>query len=109
MSTDPGTGHDAALDPASRRRLLAIAYRVLGSSHDAEDAVHEGLARWHELTDEQRALVREPLAWLTRVVSRICLDQLRTARARREQYRGIWLPEPQLAPRIRSRATRPIG
>lgn len=98
MSTNPATGHDATLDPAARRRLLAIAYRVLGSSHDAEDAVHEGLARWHELTDEQRALVREPLAWLTRVVSRICLDQLRTARARREQYRGIWLPEPQLAP-----------
>jgi RNA polymerase sigma-70 factor (ECF subfamily) len=93
---EPGNSPDATEDAAVRRRLLTIAYRMTGSRHDAEDLVHEGLARWHELTDAQRALVRVPLAWLTRVVSRLCLDQMRSARARREQYRGIWLPEPQL-------------
>ena len=87
---------EAALDPESRRRMFAIAYRVLGSTHDAEDAVHEGIARWQQLTDEQRRAVRQPVAWLTRVVGRICLDQLRSARNRREQYRGIWLPEPDI-------------
>ena len=87
---------DVTKDPELRRRLLAVAYPMVGSHHDAEDVVHEGLARWHQLTDAQRAVVEEPLAWLTKVVSRICLDQLRSARARREQYRGIWLPEPQL-------------
>jgi RNA polymerase sigma-70 factor (ECF subfamily) len=69
---------------------------MTGSRHDAEDVVQEGLARWHQLTVDQRTLVREPLAWLTRVVSRLCLDQLKSARVQREQYRGIWLPEPQL-------------
>jgi RNA polymerase sigma-70 factor, ECF subfamily len=87
---------EAPLDPESRRRMLAIAYRVLGSTHDAEDAVHEGIARWQQLTDEQRRAVREPVAWLTRVIGRICLDQLRSARNRRERYQGIWLPEPDL-------------
>ena len=79
----PGYGH-----------LFGVAYRILGSVHDAEDVVQEGLARWHALPDDARERVREPLAWLTRVVSRIGLDQLRSARARREAYTGIWLPEP---------------
>jgi RNA polymerase sigma-70 factor, ECF subfamily len=96
MNPDQSPRRDVALDRESRRRLFAIAYRIVGSRHDAEDAVHEGLARWYQLSDEQRATVREPLAWLTRVVSRICLDELRSARARREEYRGIWLPEPDL-------------
>lgn len=96
MSPDTGSAEDVTSDPESRRRLLSVAYRIVGSSHDAEDAVHEGLARWHQLSDEQRKMIREPLAWLTRVVSRICLDELRSARARREEYRGIWLPEPDL-------------
>jgi RNA polymerase sigma-70 factor (ECF subfamily) len=78
------------------RQLFAVGYRILGSAHDAEDAVQEAFARWQDLTQEQRDLVREPIAWLTRVVSRICLDQLRSARARRESYTGIWLPEPLL-------------
>ncbi|GAB3605887.1 RNA polymerase sigma factor SigJ [Conyzicola nivalis] len=79
---------------ADHRRLFGVAYRILGSVHDAEDAVQEGLVRWHRLDQDQRDLVREPMAWLTRVVSRICLDELGSARARREQYTGIWLPEP---------------
>ncbi len=86
-----------SVDAAGRQRLQAIAYRLLGSTHDAEDAVSEGLLRWHRLTDEERGAVREPVAWLTTAVSRICLDQLRSARARREQVAGIELPEPRLA------------
>ncbi|MHA7264662.1 RNA polymerase sigma factor SigJ [Arthrobacter sp. TMN-37] len=74
--------------------LFGVAYRLLGSVHDAEDAVQDGFTRWHELTEENRQLIREPLAWLTRVVSRVCLDRLGSARARRERYHGIWLPEP---------------
>ena len=81
-------------DPVDRGRLLAVAYRILGSYHDAEDAVQEALVRWEQLGPQGRQDIREPLAWLTRVVSRICLDQLGSARARRERYSGVWLPEP---------------
>lgn len=90
------TYSDTAFAPGSSnyRHLFGVAYRMLGSVHDAEDAVQEGLARWHETARQHRDEVREPVAWLTRVVSRVCLDQLRSARARRETYTGIWLPEP---------------
>ncbi len=84
------------LDAAGRRRLHAVAYRMLGSTHDAEDAVAEALLRWHRLGDADRAAVREPLAWLTTVVGRVCLDVLGSARARREEAAGVWLPEPRL-------------
>ncbi|WNB86563.1 RNA polymerase sigma factor SigJ [Cellulomonas sp. ATA003] len=76
------------------RHLFGVAYRVLGSVHDAEDAVQEGFARWQALTPAERDAVREPLAWLTRVVGRVCLDVLGSARSRREAGAGIWLPEP---------------
>lgn len=76
------------------QHLFGVAYRLLGSAQDAEDAIQEGQIRWQQLPDGDRALIRKPLAWLTRVVSRLCLDQLGSARARREQYAGIWLPEP---------------
>jgi RNA polymerase sigma-70 factor (ECF subfamily) len=85
-----------ALGGSEHRVAFGVAYRILGSVHDAEDAVQEAAARWHRLPEEQRAQVREPAAWLTRVVSRICLDELASARARRERYTGIWLPEPIL-------------
>ena len=84
----------AVVGEDERRRLLGVAYRMLGSLHDAEDAVQEGLVRWEQLGPDGRAQVREPAAWLTRVVSRVCLDALGSARARRERYTGIWLPEP---------------
>ncbi|MDQ0925612.1 RNA polymerase sigma-70 factor (ECF subfamily) [Pseudarthrobacter sp. W1I19] len=77
-------------------QLFGVAYRLLGSVHDAEDAVQDGFTRWQELTEDERQLIREPTAWLTRVVSRVCLDRLGSARARRERYHGIWLPEPML-------------
>jgi RNA polymerase sigma-70 factor (ECF subfamily) len=79
---------------AARPRLFAIAYRMLGSAHDAEDAVQESFLRWQRLAPDERAGIANPDAWLTTVVSRICLDQLGSARARREQYTGVWLPEP---------------
>lgn len=77
-----------------RRRLINLAYRLLGSLAEAEDAVQETYARWYALSPASREAVESPEAWLTRVASRICLDVLRSARVRREQYVGEWLPEP---------------
>ncbi len=86
------TGADAAasFDPL-RPRLARIAYRMLGSVADAEDIVQDAFLRW---LDTDRDQVREPEAFLRRVVTRLCLDQLKSARARRETYVGPWLPEP---------------
>lgn len=69
--------------------LLGLAYRLLGSWADAEDAVQEAWVRWSSATS-----VDNPAAWLRTVVTRICLDSLRSARVRREAYVGPWLPEP---------------
>ncbi len=74
-----------------RRRLLGLAYRMLGSMADAEDAVQETYLRWHA-TDRERVL--DPKAFLMTTTARICLDMLTSARARREEYVGPWLPEP---------------
>jgi RNA polymerase sigma-70 factor (ECF subfamily) len=78
---------------AHRRRLIGIAYRMLGSIWDAEDVVAEASARWLR-TDH--ATVRDPAAFLTTMVSRIALDELKSARRNRETYVGPWLPEPLL-------------
>jgi RNA polymerase sigma-70 factor (ECF subfamily) len=75
-----------------RRRLLAIGYRMLGTLAEAEDAVQETYVRWYRMTDAERAAVRNPAGWLTRVMGRVCLDVLGSARARRERYVGEWLP-----------------
>jgi RNA polymerase sigma-70 factor (ECF subfamily) len=77
-----------------RPRLLNVAYRLLGSVADAEDAVQEALIRWYALAPADREAIESPVAWLTTVTSRICLDQLGSARARRERYVGQWIPEP---------------
>jgi RNA polymerase sigma-70 factor, ECF subfamily len=74
-----------------RPRLARIAYRMLGSVADAEDVVQDAFLRW---MGADRAAIREPEAFLRRVVTRLCLDQLKSARARRETYVGPWLPEP---------------
>jgi len=79
---------------SERRQLINVAYRLLGSLAEAEDAVQETYARWYALTTRQRDEIESPGAWLTTVTSRICLDQLTSARARRERYVGQWIPEP---------------
>ena len=90
------TGEDAAsvFDPL-RPRLTRIAYRMLGSVADAEDVVQEAFLRWHGC---DRAAVREPEAFLRRVVTRLCLDVLKSAQRNREVYVGPWLPEPVFTP-----------
>src|SRR5579883_628131 len=74
-----------------RRRLLGLAYRMLGSMADAEDAVQEAYLRWH---GADRGKVMDPRAFLMTTTTRISLDMLTSARARREEYVGPWLPEP---------------
>ncbi|MFB7539049.1 RNA polymerase sigma factor SigJ [Streptomyces zaomyceticus] len=76
------------------RQLINVAYRLLGSLAEAEDAVQEAFARWYAMSGPQREAVEAPGAWLTTVVGRICLDVLGSARARRERYVGEWVPEP---------------
>ncbi|MGW2303721.1 RNA polymerase sigma-70 factor [Streptomyces sp. NPDC001809] len=74
-----------------RALLLGVAYRMLGRAADAEDVVQEAWLRW---TAEDRAEVREPRAFLVRITTRLAVDRLRQAAARRESYVGPWLPEP---------------
>lgn len=83
---------------SERSKLANLAYRLLGSLTEAEDAVQEGYARWFAQPVERRADIVNPAAWLTTVVSRICMDELRSARTRRERYVGEWIPEPLPAP-----------
>ncbi|WP_457584306.1 sigma-70 family RNA polymerase sigma factor [Ensifer canadensis] len=79
-----------SFDPL-RPRLIRIAYRMLGSVSEAEDIVQDAFLRW---LDADRVAVKEPSAFLRRIVTRLCLDQLKSARHRRETYLGPWLPEP---------------
>ncbi|MFJ7065789.1 RNA polymerase sigma factor SigJ [Streptomyces sp. NPDC101115] len=91
---------DCRLDPMSsaltgeRRRLINLAYRMLGSLAEAEDVVQETYARWYAMTRRQQEAVASPAGWLTKVAGRICLDVLRSAKTRRERYVGEWVPEP---------------
>jgi RNA polymerase sigma-70 factor (ECF subfamily) len=84
--------HRLADFEAQRPRLLRLAYRMLGSLSEAEDVVQDAWPRWAAVSGG----VDLPAAYLTRIVTRLCLDQLRSARARREEYVGAWLPEPLL-------------
>jgi RNA polymerase sigma-70 factor (ECF subfamily) len=81
---------DIAAFEAERPRLRRLAYRMLGSVSEAEDAVQDAWLRWAGAAGE----VEDPAAWLVRTTSRLCIDRLRQAKARRETYRGPWLPEP---------------
>jgi len=79
---------------SERRKLINLAYRMLGSLAEAEDAVQEAYARWYALSRQQQEAIQNPGAWLTTVASRICLNLLGSARVRRERYVGEWIPEP---------------
>jgi RNA polymerase sigma-70 factor (ECF subfamily) len=82
---------------AYRRQLQAIAYRMLGSMAEAEDAVQETFLRWHRQDQAQQlSEIREPKAWLITTLTRHCIDRLRAAKAQRESYFGMWLPEPMV-------------
>ncbi|MGY1396636.1 sigma-70 family RNA polymerase sigma factor [Streptomyces sp. SS10] len=78
---------------AGRGRLASLAYRLLGSAADAEDVVQDTFLRW-QAADRER--IEVPEAWLTKVVTHLCLDRLRSAQARHERAAGAWLPEPLL-------------
>ena len=87
---DASAAAAARFDPL-RPRLIRVAYRMLGSVADAEDVVQDAFIRW---MGTDRSDVREPEAFLRRIVTRLCLDQMKSARAQRETYVGPWLPEP---------------
>lgn len=87
--------HQRTVDfQSQRKRLLRLAYRMLGSISEAEDAVQDAWLRW----DQAKGDIDSPAAYLTRTVTRLCLDRLISARARREIYIGPWLPEPLIEP-----------
>src|SRR5215467_8727037 len=99
MSSQSGRG-DQVPDPglnaimSERRQMINLAYRLLGSLADAEDAVQETYARWYAMSRQQQDAIESPGAWLSKVAGRICLNLLGSARARRETYVGEWIPEP---------------
>ncbi|MBT2467470.1 sigma-70 family RNA polymerase sigma factor [Streptomyces sp. ISL-66] len=84
---------DTSRFEASRNRLASLAYRLLGSAADAQDAVQDAFLHW-QAADRQQ--IKVPEAWLTKVVTNLCLDRLRSAQARHERTAGAWLPEPLL-------------
>jgi len=94
----------ASFDPL-RPKLMRVAYRMLGSVADAEDMVQEAFIRW---MGADRSAVREPEAFLRRTVTRLCLDQLKSARRQRETYIGPWLPDPVLEEGEKEDVTLPL-
>ena len=92
MTTPPEPDLETVM--RERRQLINLTYRLLGSLAEAEDAVQETYTRWYAMSEDERRAIESPGAWLTTVASRICLNVLSSARARRETYVGDWLPEP---------------
>ena len=105
MSAGVGHGDAAATFDPLRPKLMRVAYRMLGSVADAEDMVQEAFIRW---MGTDRSEVREPEAFLRRTVTRLCLDQLKSARRQRETYIGPWLPEPVLEEEADEDVTLPL-
>src|SRR3954453_1641034 len=89
---EPDPGLSAIMN--ERRQLINLAYRLLGSLAEAEDAVQESYARWYAMSRQEQDAIESPGAWLSKAASRICLNVLSSARARRETYVGEWIPEP---------------
>jgi RNA polymerase sigma-70 factor (ECF subfamily) len=90
-------------DPASsfephRGYLRGLAYRMLSSMAEAEDAVQDAYIRWHRIGAKARTAIENPRAWLSKATTRLCLDRLKSARVQRETYVGPWLPEPVIEP-----------
>ena len=81
-----------------RRFLFSIAYRMLGSVVDAEDMVQEAFLRWRQASDEE---ITSPRAYLATIITRLCINHLNSARVKREEYVGAWLPEPLITAQIR--------
>jgi RNA polymerase sigma-70 factor (ECF subfamily) len=105
----PGEGPDmAAVYETFRPLLFSIAYRMLGSVSEAEDIVQEAFLRYHSALAKQGE-PDSPKAYLSAIVTRLCIDQLRSARARRESYVGDWLPEPLLTGTYDSPAGQPAA
>lgn len=94
----------ASFDPL-RPKLMRVAYRMLGSVADAEDVLQEAFIRWMQA---DRSDVREPEAFLRRTVTRLCLDQLKSARRQRETYLGPWLPDPVVEEQAEEDVTLPL-
>ncbi|HKC27223.1 MAG TPA: RNA polymerase sigma factor SigJ [Jatrophihabitans sp.] len=92
--SEPGDGPGLDAVMSEQRRLINLSYRLLGSLAEAEDVVQETYARWYAMSGRQQDAIESPGAWLTTVASRICLNLLTSARARRERYVGEWIPEP---------------
>src|SRR4029434_3037494 len=89
------TDWDEATFEAHRPLLFSIAYRMLGSVSEAEDVMQDA---WLRALQDEDADVRSPRAFLTRIVTRVCIDRLRSAQRTRVEYPGPWLPEPLAAP-----------
>jgi RNA polymerase sigma-70 factor, ECF subfamily len=104
MASTPHEDAAASFDPL-RPKLMRVAYRMLGSVADAEDILQEAFIRW---MGADRSEVREPEAFLRRTVTRLCLDQLKSARRRRETYVGPWLPDPVLEEEDEEDVTLPL-
>lgn len=100
-------GHDLPADPGAsfephRGYLRGLAYRMLGSMSEAEDVAQDTYLRWHKIGGNARGEIDNPRAWLAKAATRLCLDRLKSARARRETYVGPWLPEPVIEPEAES-------
>ena len=91
MTGDPQYDSSAEAFAEHRRTLFGVAYRMLGSAADAEDILQEAYLKWRHAPQET---IESPRAYLTTIVTRLAIDHLRSARVRREQYVGPWLPEP---------------
>ena len=105
MVADAGLSEAAASFEPLRHKLIRVAYRMLGSVADAEDVVQEAFIRW---MNAERAEVRVPEAFLRRMVMRMCLDELKSARHQRETYIGPWLPDPVVEEEEQDDVTLPL-